>query len=153
MSTRETTGHQHGRGAGGRWLRGKSGNPAGRPKGARHKATLAAQALLDGEAEALSRKVIELAMSGDATALKICLERILPPRKDRPIAFELPQIGSAEDLPKATGAIVHAVANGDLTPQEGQAIAGILEQHRRSLEIADIETRLARLEQVSDQSR
>jgi hypothetical protein len=126
---------------------------SGRPKGARHKATLAAQALLDGEAAALSRKAIELAMSGDSTALKICLERILPPRKDRPIAFELPQIGSAEDIPKATGAIVHAVANGDLTPQEGQAVAGILEQHRRSLEIAEIETRLARLEQASDQSR
>jgi hypothetical protein len=153
MSTRETTGHQHERGAGGRWLPGRSGNPGGRPKGARHKATLAAQALLDGEAEALSRKVIELAMSGDATALKICLERILAPRKDRPIALALPQIGSAEDIPKATGAIVQAVASGELTPQEGQAIAGILEQHRRSLEIAEIETRLARLEQASDQSR
>jgi hypothetical protein len=85
-------------------------------------------------------------MSGDATALKICLERILPPRKDRPIAFQLPQSGSAEDIPKATGAIVQAVANGDLTPLEGETIAGILEQHRRSLEIAELEARLARLE-------
>jgi hypothetical protein len=99
--------------------------------------------------------VRRLPMPADEAAPRLCAMLAVPttPRKDRPIAFDLPQIGSAEDIPKATGASVQAVANGDLTPQEGQAIAGILEQHRRSLEIAEIETRLARLEQVCDQSR
>jgi len=60
--------------------RGVSGNPAGKPKGARHRATLAAEALLDGEAEALTRKAIELALEGNIFALKICLDRILPAR-------------------------------------------------------------------------
>lgn len=69
---------------------GQSGNPGGRPKGGLNKATLTSQALLDGEAEALTRKVVELAKSGNPVALRLCLERLLPPRKDRPITFALP---------------------------------------------------------------
>jgi hypothetical protein len=61
-----------------RWRKGVSGNPAGKPKGARHKTTLAVQALLDGEAEALTRKCIELAKEGDTTALRLCMERLAP---------------------------------------------------------------------------
>ena len=64
----------------GTFTKGQSGNPAGKPKGARHRATLAAEALLDGEAEALTRKGIELALEGNIFALKICLDRILPAR-------------------------------------------------------------------------
>ena len=71
---------------------GQSGNPAGKPKGARNRATLAAEALLDGEATALTRKAIELALAGDSTALRLCLERLLPARKERLIEFSLPAI-------------------------------------------------------------
>jgi hypothetical protein len=85
--------------------RGKPFEPGspGRPKGARHKATLAAEALLDGEAEALTRKAIELAKEGDIAALRICLDRIIPPRKDRPVAFELPKIENVGDAAKGHG--------------------------------------------------
>src|SRR5580704_6937267 len=71
---------------------GRSGNPAGKPKGSRNAATLAMEALLDGESEALTRKAIELAKGGDMAALRLCLDRILPPRKDRPVSFALPVI-------------------------------------------------------------
>jgi hypothetical protein len=60
----------------------QSGNPAGRPKGARNKATVASETLLDGEAEAITRKAVEMALDGDTTALRLVMERILPPRKD-----------------------------------------------------------------------
>ena len=80
-----------------------SGNP-GRPRGARHKATEAAQALLDGEAEALTRQAVTMALDGDATALRLCLERIAPPRKDAPVTFELPFMQSAADAARAAGA-------------------------------------------------
>ena len=50
---------------------GQSGNPKGKPKGARNRAPLAAEVLLDGEAEALTRKAIELALAGDTVALRI----------------------------------------------------------------------------------
>jgi hypothetical protein len=50
---------------------GQSGNPDGRPKGSRNKATLAMEALLDGEAEAITRKAIEKALEGDMTAIRL----------------------------------------------------------------------------------
>jgi hypothetical protein len=62
---------------------GQSGNPNGRPMGALNKTTLAAQALLDGEAETITRKCIDLAMEGDGTALRLCLSRILPVKRER----------------------------------------------------------------------
>ena len=105
---------------------GQSGNPGGRPKGSLNKATLASQALLDGEAEALTRKVVELAKNGHPVALRLCLERLLPPRKDRPISFTLPETKSAADLPKALLAILEAVAQGEITPGEGQALTAML---------------------------
>jgi len=91
-----------------------------------NKATLATQALLDGEAEALTRKVVELAKEGNPVALRLCLERLLPPRKDRPINFTLPKVEEAADLPKALLAILEAVAQGELTPGEGQALTAML---------------------------
>ena len=72
------------------FVKGQSGCPAGKPKGARHRTTLAAEALLDGEAEVLTRKAIELALAGDSPALRLCLDRILPPRRERPVRFALP---------------------------------------------------------------
>ena len=81
-----------GRGRNGRFLPKSRGNTAGRPKGSRNKTTLAAQALLDGEAEALTRKAIELALSGDPVALCLCLERILPRREERLVELSLPKV-------------------------------------------------------------
>ena len=83
----DKTGQQQG----GRFEKGRSGNPRGRPLGSRNSATLAAEALLEGEAEKLTRKCIELAMDGDTVALRLCLERIYPARKDRPVTFPLPR--------------------------------------------------------------
>ena len=125
---------------------GQSGNPRGRPKGALNKATLATQALLEGEAEALTRKVVELAKGGNPVALRMCLERLLPPRKDRPISFALPKIKKAEDLPKAMGAILEAVAQGEITPGEGQSLTAMIEVYRKGLDMVDFEARLTALE-------
>jgi hypothetical protein len=81
--------------------KGVSGNPDGRPSGSRNKTTIAVENLLDGEAEALTRKAIELAKRGDMAALSLCLERIAPPRKDRPVAFALPAIDTPAAATKA----------------------------------------------------
>lgn len=121
------------------------GNP-GKPKGTRHKATLAAEALLDGEAEALTRKAVEAALTGDTGALRLCLDRLVPPRRDRPVLFDLPPIASAADHPAALGRMLEAVAVGDLTPGEAQALAGIMAEHRKSIETAEIASRLDELE-------
>jgi hypothetical protein len=125
---------------------GQSGNPGGRPKGSLNKATLATQALLDGEAEALTRKVVELAKDGNPVALRLCLERLLPPRRDRPINIALPKVEEVGDLPKALGAVLEAVAQGEITPGEGQTLTAILEGYRKGLEITDHEDRITELE-------
>lgn len=121
------------------------GNP-GKPKGTRHKATQAALALLDGEAEALTRQAVTMALGGDATALRLCLERIAPPRKDAPVIFALPAMQSATDAAKAAGAVLEAVSAGELTPTEGAHVMALVETYRRTLETSEIEARLAALE-------
>ena len=121
------------------------GNP-GKPRGARHKATQAALALLDGEAEALTRKAVDMALDGDGTALRICLERIVPPRKDAPVIFDIPPMETARDAAKAAGAIIDAGASGDLTPTEGAHIMALVEGFRRTLETSDLEARVMALE-------
>ena len=93
----------------GRFEKGRSGNPAGKPHGARHRATLAAEMLLDGEAQALTRKAIERALEGDSTALRLCLERIVPVRKERPLRLALPSLTNAGDAARAIAAITAAV--------------------------------------------
>ncbi len=105
---------------------GVSGNPNGRPKGSRNKATLAAEALLEGEAEALTRKAIERALEGDATALRLCLDRLVPPRRDRPTPFDLPTLKEAADARDAFAAIIAATAEGELTPGEAATLAKLV---------------------------
>ena len=121
------------------------GNP-GKPKGARHRATQAALALLEGEAEALTRKAVEAALAGDVSALRLCLDRIAPPRKDAPVSFALPAMASAADAAQAAGAVLAAVAEGDLTPLEAVQIMGLIETYRRTLETCELEARVAALE-------
>src|SRR5215207_8782855 len=123
----------------------KPGNP-GRPKGARHKTTLAIEALLDGEAEALTRKAIELAKAGDMVALRLCLDRICPPRKDRPVRFDLPTLNTAADAVEAASAILAAVSHGDLTPSEAAEMGKLIENFTAALKTHDYEERLAKLE-------
>jgi len=122
-----------------------TGNP-GRQKGSRNKATLAALALLDGEVEALTRKAVDMALSGDTTALRLCLERIAPPRKDRPVAFRLPRLERAGDAVLAASALLEAVAGGDLTPMEAAELARLVESYAKALEVSDLAQRLKRLE-------
>lgn len=122
-----------------------TGNP-GKPKGSRHRATQAVLALLDGEAEALTRKAVTMALGGDTTALRLCLERITPPRRDAPVHFDLPRMETARDAAKAAGAVLEAVADGDLTPIEGAHIMSLVETYRRTLETSELEARVAALE-------
>jgi hypothetical protein len=128
------------------------GNP-GRPKGARHRATLAAEVLLDGEAEALTRNAIDLALGGDLTALRICLDRILPPRRERPVEFNLPVMKSSADAVAAMAAIASAVAEGEITLGEAAEMAKLVEGFIRALEINEFDQRLRFLEARQDETR
>lgn len=122
-----------------------AGNP-GKPKGARHRITRAVEELLEGEADGLTRKAVELALAGDTTALRLCLERIAPARKDAPVQFDLPLIKSARDAVTAAQAVLRAVSEGEVTPHEGAVVMALVEQYRRTLETSELESRVAALE-------
>jgi len=125
---------------------GQSGNPAGRPKGTRNAVTRAVEALLDGEAEKLTRKAIDLGLAGDMAALRLCVDRIIPPRKDRHVDFALPAMNEPVDAVKGLASIVAAVASGELTPSEASELTKLVEGYARVLETVDHEERLRALE-------
>jgi len=124
--------------------KGRSGNPAGRRFGSRNKATIAAQQLLAGEAEALTRKAVEAALAGDPTAMRLCLERILP--RERAVKFALPPIKSAADIAQTMGAVTAALAEGLITPGEAQAVARVVTIFVQTIETSDFDQRLQILE-------
>jgi len=133
-----------GRGRGRPFEKGRSGNPAGRQPGSRNKTTLAAATLLAGEAETLTRKAVEMALAGDPTAMRLCMERVLPPCRERTISVALPPLTdvrtgetsrpSTRDVALAMDAVTAGLARGEITPSEAERIAGVVETFVRAIE-------------------
>jgi hypothetical protein len=117
------------------------GNP-GRPKGARHRVTALAEKLMQADVKAIVEAVVTAARNGDMTAARIVLDRIAPARRDSTVRFNLPKIESVEDIVSAMGAVLAAVASGEISPGEGQAIAALLGQQRQAFETAELTERL-----------
>jgi hypothetical protein len=122
-----------------------SGNP-GRPKGARNKNTLALEALLDGEAEVIIRKVIDMARAGDHVALRLYFERILGPRLERTVSLDLPPIETAQDGAAALASIVAAAAAGRISPAEAATLTQVIQATIAVIATADFERRIEALE-------
>jgi predicted GNAT family acetyltransferase len=146
QSKPETTGQQENRSSQGRFIPGTSGNPAGRPRGSRNHTTLAAQALLDEEAEQLTRAAIDKALEGDGVALRLCLERLIPPKRDHPIIVSIPKVTHPKHALAAIGQVIEAVKNGNLTPLEGQQMSELLEKWLKMVEVSEFTQRLDTLE-------
>jgi hypothetical protein len=130
----------------GQWAKGVSGNPAGGVPGRRNKATMAVEELLDGQAEKLTKKCIEQALGGCTLSMKLCLERIAPPRKDRAVSFDSPPLNNLEDAIPAIGGVVNGVASGQLTVPEGAAISAMIGNFARVVESLKHEERIQALE-------
>jgi hypothetical protein len=111
---------------------------------------MAALALLDGEAEALTRTAVEMALAGDVTALRLCLDRICPPSRERPLSVDLPPLDKPNGLATVTATITMAVADGRLLPGEGEILAKLVEGHRRAIETGDLARRIEALEKQND---
>ena len=119
---------------------------AGRAKGSRNRVTLAIEALLEGQHEALTQAAIDKALEGDTTALRLCLDRLAPARKDAPISIDLPPVKTAADTLAASALVVEALGAGGLTPDEAARVIAMLSAHRAIIETSDLEQRLAALE-------
>ena len=116
-----------------KWKPGQSGNPKGKPKGCKHKATRFAEALISGEAEAIVRKAVEGALAGDAACLRLCLDRLAPPVKELPLSIELPPIAGAADAVQALSRVIQSVAKGDIPLAKARPLLAWLSQCGASL--------------------
>ena len=132
--------------ASGKFMKGCSGNPSGKPKGAKNKSTLAAEILLEGSLEGICRKIEEEALAGNMLAAKMVLERFLPVRKDRTIRIDMPEIKTCEDVLCAIGCIVTAVGRGEISPSEGESLSRTVDIYSKALENHQLEARLQVLE-------
>jgi hypothetical protein len=101
---------------------------------------------MQADAEEIIKSVVSAAKGGDATAMRLCVERLIPVRKGRPLEFPLSRIKGAADVASALGEVSALMAEGTLSPDEASAIAGVLETHRRAIETCELETRVAALE-------
>jgi hypothetical protein len=141
---------RHGVVVGGRPLPPTDCLATGRPRGARNSATLAAEALLEGQAEALTQKAIQTALAGDTVTLRLCMDRLCPVRKDRPVAFALPPINSPRDAADIMAAVARAVGMGDITPNEAAEFAKVVAAYTTAFQTAELDERVARVEQLTD---
>jgi hypothetical protein len=131
------------------------GNPQGRKAGSRNRASLLAESLLSGEAEGLIRKTVELALAGDVGALKICVDRLLPPLKSMPVNFPLPALRTTSDALAALTAIVQGMSTGQLLAEEAESLRETISTFIKTVEVGMFEERLSALEQAdaADTSR
>jgi hypothetical protein len=119
---------------GGRFVPGVSGNPAGKRKGTRNRATLLAMLLSVDESGEITRAVIERAKAGDMVAARFCLKQILPKRRSREIPLDLPECRDIADVVAAFDVTVAAMAAGEITPDEALSVSKVLERRRHALE-------------------
>ena len=145
---------EQGRTSKGRFAKGFAQNPTGRKAGSRNKATQAALALMEGQLEQITQTLIDAALDGEMTAIRLILERLVPPCKEKALPpLDLPPVTDATSLPKLTAAILGAVAEGRITPGEGQTLAALANTHAKNLELAELEQRIAALERTQGKGR
>lgn len=130
------------------WKKGQSGNPKGKPRGARNHATRLVMGLLEEGAGEVAKVIIDAAKAGDLAAARLVIERLAPPIRERPIDVALPDTATAEGINLAQQIILQAVSNGSLLPGEGTTLAAIVETRRKAFETLELEARITALEEM-----
>jgi hypothetical protein len=126
--------------------KGQSGNPSGKPKGARDKRT-ELRALFKPDAPTLVKKAIAMALEGDMTALRLCIDRIVPPLRaiEQPVHLDV----LSGSLSEQSNQILLAIADGKLSPGEGSSLLGALTSHSKIIETTELIERIEKLEQAA----
>jgi hypothetical protein len=113
---------------------GQSGNPAGRPPGSRNKKTLALEAAFDDRAEEILDDVVARAKDGEKTAMRLCMERIMAPKRERPVAIVLPPIETPADARKALAVVTAELGEGTITIGEASKLIALIDRMVRMIE-------------------
>lgn len=146
MTTQKSEGRKRKTDDKGRFVPGHCGGP-GRPKGEPNTVARVLRGQWAEHAEDVAQKVLDAALGGDLDACKTILDRLYPRPKDAPVSVDLPSLDAASGLPRATAAVLVAMARGDLTPSEALSVVSALAGHGKVLEVAELEARLAALEE------
>ncbi len=101
----------------------------------------------DEDVTAIVERLVRLARGGDLEAIKLIISRLVPPAKDKPVSLTLPKLAGSQELLEASAQVVLELAEGRLTPEEAKSVAAVLEVHRKTIELTEIERRLAALEE------
>jgi hypothetical protein len=125
---------------------GQSGNPAGRAVGSRNKKTIAMEEAFLAQAEALVQNVVDRAMRGEPAAMRLCMERVLPVGRGRPLPIDLPTIRSAEDAQAAAAVIAGALKEGAISAREAVDLLRVVEGFTRLAGAIEIIKKIARAE-------
>jgi hypothetical protein len=127
--------------------KGESGNPAGRPRGARNKRTLAAESVFDRDGAEIMEQLIALAKEGDIAAIRLCIDRICPRQRERPVSLDLPPMATAADAVAAMGAIMQAIGDGDLSAHEAAELSRVVADFSQTIATTELEQRMCQVEQ------
>ena len=125
----------------------------GRPKGSRNKTTKQMQEMLERYSEPIVGKCIRMALEGDRIAMRLCMERVFPARRDGVVQLPSLQSQSVAEIAKSTDQVLKSVARGKISPSEGESISKLLNDRLKAIEAADFETRIAELEAADPQKR
>jgi hypothetical protein len=124
----------------------------GRPKGSLNKSVAPAWDLLIKYQTHLMTRAIDNAMKGDKSAMRLCLERIIPARPDPSIRLSLSKIKTVRDLTRGGEVLMKAIGRGEITPTDGERMMNIFQGQCRIVREGDWEDRLVRQEQRNDTS-
>jgi hypothetical protein len=126
-----------------RFQSGQSGNPTGRPRGARNKRTILAEKLLEDRVGEVTTAAIDLAKAGDPIAVRVCMDRVVPRLRHGPLDFALPELVTLADVPAAYNAIGQRLACGELDPEQAALLMKIVREFQTSLAAVERATRAA----------
>ena len=130
----------------------KPGN-SGRPPGSKNKITQIVEQLAEGHAEQLIQKVVELAEAGDVACLRMILDRLWPPQKGQPVNVNMPPINDSQDVPAAIVSIWTALREGHITPDEANALSGVVDRSIQAIELNDMMRRIENLEKAREPTK
>ena len=127
--------------------KGESGNPDGRPKGAKDKRTQYRE-LFEPHADVLIQKAIDLALAGDTACLKMCIDRLVSPFRAKNATVTLDDIEGT--LTEKGEKIINAMGSGELSPSDASSMLSALAAQARIIEIEELEKRVSDLEARND---